>query len=179
MLTTSIAVTAILMVLLVLIMVITLFCLRLSIRNAVRNYNDTAHDILNNIDESLKKFSKYLSASCNVRRGHAIQKYASKNLDEYTMNLRIRQKHLEDIRKKRAYLLEEYRDYFGDRTYCDETMARPYEYDFDQKVEHEYPAPYLAGDTRQMEFMSSGHHVTVPSSYVKSIFVRMEGIYEK
>ena len=179
MLTTAISVAGIMIGLLAIIMFVTLFCLRMSIRNAIRNYNDTAKNIMNEILTSLQKFSKYLSASCNVRRGYAIQRYANKQLDEYTMSLRIRQKHLEDLRKKRAYLLEEYRDYFGDKTYCDETMARPYEYDFNQRVEYEYPAPYLAGDTRQMEFMSSGNHVTVPSSYIKSIFVRMEEIYEK
>ena len=179
MMTTAITITGTMMALLVLIMIITVFCLRISIRNAVRNYNDTAKDVMNEILASLKKVSKYLSASCNVRRGHAVQIYAKKNVDEYTMNLRIRQKHLEDLRKRRAYLLEEYCDYLGDKSFCDETMARPYEYDFDQRVEYGYPAPYLAGDCRQMEFMSSGNYVTVPSSYIKSIFVRMEGIYEK
>ena len=37
----------------------------------------------------------------------------------------------------------------------------------------------LAGDCRQIEFISNGNLVTVPSSYVKRILVRMEGIYEK
>lgn len=179
MMTTAITVTGVMIGLLVAIMVVTLVFLRISIRNAVRNYNNTAQDIINEIYAALKSFSKYLSASCNVRRGHAVQNYANKNLDEYTMSLRIRQKHLEDIRKKRAYLVEEYRDYFGDKSYCDETMVRPYEFDFDQRTEYDYPAPYLAGDTRQIEFISSGNYVTVPSSYIKNISVRMEGIYEQ
>jgi hypothetical protein len=127
----------------------------------------------------MKRFSKYLSASCNVRRDHAVQNYAQKNLDEYTKSLRIRKKHQEDIRKRRAQLVEGYGDYFGDRTFCDETMCRPYDYDFDQKTEYAYPAPFLAGDCRQIEFISNGNLVTVPSSYVKRILVRMEGIYEK
>jgi hypothetical protein len=58
-------------------------------------------------------------------------------------------------------------------------MSRPYDYDFDQKTEYAYPAPFLAGDSRQIEFISSGNFVTVPSSYVTRISVRMEGIYEK
>jgi hypothetical protein len=127
----------------------------------------------------MKRFSKYLSASCNVRRGHAVQNYAQKNLDEYTKSLRIRRKHQEDIRKKRAQLAEGYSDYFGDRSFCDETMCRPYDYDFDQKTEYAYPAPFLAGDCRQIEFICNGNFVTVPSSYVKRILVKMEGIYEK
>ena len=161
------------------IMLISLFFLRSSVTNAVRAYNDMACDLINEIQASMKRFSKYLSASCNVRRGHAVQNYAQKNLDEYTKGLRIRKKHQEDIRKRRAQLVEGYGDYFGDRTFCDETMCRPYDYDFDQKTEYAYPAPFLAGDCRQIEFISNGNMVTVPSSYVKRILVRMEGIYEK
>ncbi len=160
-------------------MFVTLFFLRSSVVNAVRSYNYNVHEVMNDIQDSLKRFSKYLSASCNVRRGHAVQTYAKENLDEYTMSLRIRKKHQEDIRKKRAYLAEGYRDYFGDHTFCDEAMSRPYDYDFDQKTEYTYPAPFLAGDSRQIEFISSGNFVTVPSSYVTRISVRMEGIYEK
>ena len=133
---------------------------------------------MNDIYDGLKKFSKYLGAICNVRRGHAVQNYANKNVDEYTKGLRIRKKHQEDIRKKRAYLVEQYGDYLGDRSCCDEVMSRPYEYDFGLKMEYTYPAPFLAGDRRQIEFMSTGNIVTVPSSYVTKVAVRMEGIYE-
>ena len=161
------------------ILFVSLFFLRKTVLRAVRAYNGTAKTILNEIESTLQRVSKYLSASCNVRRGHAVQNYAKKNVDEYTMGLRIRRKHQEDIRKKRAYLAEEYGDYFGDYTYCDEVMSRPYEYDFDLKTEYAYPAPFLAGDCRQMEFLSAGNFVTVPSSYITKIMVRMEGIYDK
>lgn len=120
-----------------------------------------------------------MSASCNVRRGHAVKNYADKNIDQFTKSLRIRKKHQEEIRKIRAHLAENYNDYLAGYSYCDEAMSRPYDYDFDQTTEYSYPAPFLAGDCRQIEFMSSGNLITVPLSYVKSITVRMEGIYEK
>ena len=161
------------------ILLVALFFLRSTIVNAVREYNGAARGIINDINDAMKRFSKYLSASCNVRRGHAVQTYADKNLDEYTKGLRIRKKHQEDIRKRRAQLKESYGDYFGDRSCCDETMCRPYEYDFDMKTEYAYPAPFLSGDCRQIEFVSNGNFVTVPSSYVTRILVRMEEIYEK
>ena len=160
-------------------MVVVLFILRLSIKNAVRAYNNSVKDGINDVSASLQDFSEYLSDFCNVKRGHAIQNYAKRNLDDYTKGLRIRQKHQEDIRKKRAYLAEGYRDYFGDKSSCDETMSRPYEYDFDQRTEYTYPAPFLAGDNRLIEFISNGNMVTVPSSYVKKISVKLEGIYDK
>ncbi len=160
------------------ILFVCLFFLRSSVLNAVRNYNNTAREVLGDINSALEQFSKYLSASYNVRRGHAVQNYAHKNLDEYTKSLRVRKKHQEDIRKKRALLLEGYGDYFGGWSFCDETMARPYDYDFDIPMEYTYPAPFLAGDERQIEFISNGNFVTVPSSYITKILVRMEGIYE-
>ena len=161
------------------ILFVALLFLRRSVVNAVSGYNDAAHGVMNDIQTSMKQFSKYLSASCNVRRGHAVQQYAEKNVDEYTKSLRIRKKHQEDIRKRRAQLAESYGDYFGDRSCCDETMCRPYDYDFDQTTEYAFPAPFLAGDQRQIEFISAGNMVTVPSSYVTRILVRMEGIYEQ
>lgn len=160
------------------VMFVTLLLLRMSVCNAVRGYNETAREILNEIQSTMKRFSKYLSAFSNVRRGHAVQNYASENLDVYTKSLRIRKRHQEDIRKRRAYLAEQYGDYLAGSAFCDETMSRPYEYDFDQRTEYSYPAPFLAGDSRQIEFLSSGNFVTVPSSYVTRILVRMEGIYE-
>ena len=108
-----------------------------------------------------------------------MQSCAEKKLDEYTKSLRVRKKHQEDIRKRRAFLAENYGDYLAGRDFCDETMSRPFEYDFDQKDDYPYPAPFLAGDCRQIDFISSGNLVTVPSSYITSILVRMEGIYEK
>lgn len=165
--------------LLALILFVTLLIFRKMLTNRIREYNDQMHEIMTSIHESLRKISKYLSANCNVRRGYKVISYSEKNMDDYSKSIRIRKKHQEDIRRRRAYLEEEYKDFFGDKTYCDETMIIPYEYDFDQQVEYDYPAPFLAGDYRQIDFMSGGNKVDVPSSYIKNILVRMEGIYDK
>ena len=178
MVTTAVFLSLGMIAILAVIMGISLFFLRTTVTDAIRTYNNTANAIVNDIHSSMKRFSRYLSASCNVRRGHAVQNHAKKSVDEYTKSLRIRKKHQEDIRRKRAQLAEDYGDYFGDRSCCDDTMCRPYEYDFDQTTEFTYPAPFLAGDQRQIEFISGGNFVTVPSSYVTKIWVRMEGIYE-
>lgn len=161
------------------VLVVALLIMRSRVVDAVNGYNDTARSVINDIRAAMNQFSVYLSASCNVRRGHSVQNYARKNSSEYTKGLRIRKKHQDDIRLKRAHLEEHYSDYLGNRSYIDETMSRPYEYDFDQATEYEYPAPFLAGDYRQIEFVSSGNFVTVPSSFITRILVRMEGIYEK
>ena len=179
--TATTAITMCLSVILIMavILFVTLLIMRSSVLKAVRGYNSVAEGILEEIRQTMKQFSQYLSASCNVRRGHSVLNYARDNVDEYTMGLRIRKKHLEDIRKRRAFLAEDYGDYFGDRSYWDETMIHPYVYDFDRKIEYDYPAPFLAGDNRQIEFLSSGNMVSVPISFVTKILVRMEGIYDE
>ena len=58
-------------------------------------------------------------------------------------------------------------------------MIRPYDYDFNLKREYEYPAPFLAGDFRQVDFLMTGNKVEVPSSYVKRITLKMEDVYDK
>lgn len=178
MMSVSLALSFGMVAVLAVILLISLFFLRYSVTSAVRTYNNIAREIINDIQSSMKMFSRYLSAFCNVRRGHAVQNYSKNNLDVYTKGLRIRRKHQEDIRKKRAHLAELYSDYFGGRSCCDETLCQPYEYDFDMMVEYTYPAPFLAGDCRQVEFISNGNYVTVPSSYITKIYVRMEEIYE-
>ena len=177
-LSSTLVLSGVMVFILAAILFVALLFMRRSVKNAVSSYNNVMHGIVGEIQATMKEFPKYLSAFYTVRRGHAVQNCAKKNLDEYTKSLRIRKKHLEDIRKRRAFLEEEYGDYIGDYTFCDEAMSRPYEYDFDQRTEYPYPAPFLAGDCRQIEFMSSGNFVSVPSSYVTKISVRMEGIYD-
>ena len=167
------------MTVLIAIMLISLLVLRSSLKDAVRSYNNTIHDIMAEVQAVMKNCSAYLSASCSVRRGLSVQNYAKNNIDVYTKRLRIRKKHQEDIRKRRAQLWEKYQDFFGGSAYYDETMVRPYELDFDQKTEYTYPAPFLSGDFRQIEFVSIGNFVTVPCSFVTKILISMEGIYDK
>jgi hypothetical protein len=175
----ALALSAGMLGLLALIMFVALLYLRSVVLKAVQAYNDTARGIITEIRATLKQVSNYLSAFSNVRKGHCVQNYAKNNLDFYTRSLRIRKKHQQDIQRKRAYLAEQYRDYIADYTFCDEAMSRPYEYDFDLTTDYPYPAPFLAGDRRQMEFICNGNYVTVPSSFVTKILVRMEEIYEK
>ncbi len=160
-------------------LLITLIILKLPLKNALREFNNTMHGIADEITENMRGFSRYFSLSSNVRRGYKVQRYAEKNLDEYTKSIRIRRKHQEDIRKKRAELDEMYHDFIGDSKYCDNTMTQPYDYDFDKKAEYSYNAPFLAGICRIIDFLEKGNHVEVPCGYITRIFVRMEEIYDK
>lgn|GEM_PF-1471301 len=176
---TAVLLIAVMIGLLGIAMFIILLCLRVPLKNAVRDFNNEMTTIINRIRGSMQNFSRYLSSVCNVRRGNAVMKYAELNPDQYTMSIRIRKKHQEDLRLKRAILVEGYSDFIADKNYYDDTMIQPYEYDFGQRKEYNYPAPFLAGDFRQIEFLENGNYVEIPSSFVKRLTLRMEEIYDK
>lgn len=176
---TSLGMIGVILTILAVALVITLIVLKLPLRDAVKDFNSTMHDIVDEINDGMRKFSKYFSLACNVRRGNKVKQCAAKNMDEYTKSIRIRRKHQEDIRKKRAELEEMYHEFIGDSKYYENTMIQPYDYDFDKKVEYEYVAPLMAGFCRNINFLEKGNYVEVPSGYITDISVRMEEIYDK
>ncbi|MBR3996450.1 MAG: hypothetical protein IKI97_14380 [Clostridia bacterium] len=176
---TSLGMLGVILAILAVALVITLIVLKLPLREAVKDFQSTMHSVVDEINDGMRRFSRYFSLTANVRRGYKIKRYAAKNLDEYTKSIRIRRKHQEDIRKKRAELEEMYPEFIGDSKYYENTMIQPYDYDFDKKVEYEYAAPFLAGFCRNIDFLEKGNHVEVPSGYITDISVRMEEIYDK
>ena len=176
---TSLGMLGVILAILAVALVITLIVLKLPLREAVKNFESTMHFVADEINDGMRRFSRYFSLTSNVRRGYKVKRYAAKNLDEYTKSIRIRRKHQEDIRKKRAELEEKYPEFIGDSKYYENTMIQPYDYDFDKKVEYEYAAPFLAGFCRNIDFLEKGNHVEVPSGYITDISVRMEEIYDK
>lgn len=176
---TSLGMLGAILAILAVALVITLIVLKLPLREAVKDFESTMHYVVNEINDGMRRFSKYFSLASNVRRGYKVKQYAAKNLDEYTKSIRIRRKHQEDIRKKRAELEEMYPEFIGDSKYYENTMIQPYDYDFDKKVEYEYAAPFLAGFCRNIDFLEKGNHVEVPSGYITDISVRMEEVYDK
>ena len=176
---TSLGMLGVILAILAVALVITLIVLKLSLREAVKNFESTMHFVADEINDGMRRFSRYFSLTSNVRRGYKVKRYAAKNLDEYTKSIRIRRKHQEDIRKKRAELEEMYPEFIGDSKYYENTMIQPYDYDFDKKVEYEYAAPFLAGFCRNIDFLEKGNYVEVPSGYITDISVRMEEIYDK
>lgn len=176
---TSLGLIGVILLVVVIALLVTLVVLKFPLSEAVRDFENTMRGIVDEIKDGMRKFSKYLGLASNVRRGYKVKSYAEKNLDEYTQSIRIRRKHQEDIRKKRAQLDEMYCDFIGDGKYCENSMIQPYEYDFDKKVEYEYAAPFLAGFSRIIDFLGKGNHVEVPSGYITGVSVRMEEIYDE
>ena len=161
------------------ILFICLLFLRMPLKKAVKSFNETMEGIRLEIREILNKFSNYLSSVCNIRRGYSVLSYSEKNIDQYTLDIRLRKKHQSDIKMLRAVLEEDYKDFITDEYKPDPELSKPYNYDFGRRKEYEYPAPYPAATERQVEFLERGNFATVPTSFVKQIQLRMEELYDE
>ena len=158
---------------------ICLVFLKLPLKKALRSFNETMAGIWAEVHEVLNKFSNYLSSVCNIRRGYSVLSYSEKNIDQYTLDIRLRKKHQSDIKMLRAILEEDYKDFITDEYKPDPELSKPYDYDFGRRKEYEYPAPYPAATERQVEFLERGNFATVPTSFVKRIQLRMEELYDE
>ncbi|MBR3437144.1 MAG: hypothetical protein IKG97_05260, partial [Lachnospiraceae bacterium] len=161
------------------ILFICLVCLKLPLKRALRSFNETMSGIWQEVHEVLNKFSNYLSSVCNIRRGYSVLSYSEKNIDQYTLDIRLRKKHQSDIKMLRAVLEEDYKDFITDEFRPDPELSKPYDYDFGRRKEYEYPAPYPAATERQVEFLERGNFATVPTGFVKQIQLRMEELYDE
>ena len=161
------------------ILLVCLYCLRLPLKKALRSFNRTVGDILQDVKKTISAASKYLSALCNVRRGYSVLNYSEKYSDPYLLSIQIRRKHQEDIRMRKAVLQENYRDFLSDDFPVSEDICEAYEYDFGKETEYDYPVPYPAAASRQVEFLMKGNYITVPTAFVRRITLRLEEIYDK
>ena len=176
---TAFIVVSIFLLAMSLILFLCLVFLRSPLKKALRSFNETMEGIRLEIREVLNKFSNYLSSVCNIRRGYSVLSYSEKNIDQYTLDIRLRKKHQSDIKMLRAVLEEDYKDFITDEFRPDPELSKPYDYDFGRRKEYEYPAPYPAATERQVEFLERGNFATVPTGFVKQIQLRMEELYDE
>jgi len=160
------------------VMFVVLLFLRRPIKKAIKEYNENVENITSDIKESVERYSKYLSALCNTKRGYSVLEYSKNCEDKYTRAIRIRKKHQEDIRKKRAELAESYSDFISYGISEDEETIMPYNYDFDRQTEYAYPLEYPLGTAHQIEFLKLGNFAVSPTDFVKKITLTMEEIYD-
>ena len=160
------------------ILFVALLIMRKPLRKALSEYNDSMREISSDIRGSVDRYSKYLSALCNAKRGYSVLEYSKKREDKYTRSIRVRKKHQEDLRKKRAELADGYAYFISEELPVNEEMTEPYNYDFDRQVDFDYPLEYPAATARQIEFLKRGNFATSPTEFVKKITIQTEEIYD-
>lgn len=177
---TALVMSALALGVLLVVMIITVILLRLPLKKALRRYNGVASDIVEKVKDAMDRYSKYLSAICNIRRGYRVMNFSANNIDKYDRNIRTRQKHKIDIEKKRAIVIDAYGDFIDSDAEPDDTATKPYEFNFgDEKAEYRYDPPYLPEDCVTIEYLETGNKITLTSDFVTRISVRMEEIYDQ
>lgn len=171
--TVSLTITGIAVGILVLIGFIFLLVVRRKLINRFIHFNKVMGGILNNINEGLTAFSKYLSHACNVMRGFSVLNYSEKcRISQQT----IIAKHVYDIGKKVDAFSELFYGYI-DLSTVRAGDIEPYYHDYSVLCDYEYDIPYELCKTT-VEFLQVGNVIEVPIDYVKSVSLTREELYD-
>lgn len=152
--------------------------LRHALVQLFKRFNARMADICTEIEDNMQRFSRYLSAACNVMRGMSVVNYYKEHEDEDTLQMRIRKKHQMDIIRRREELREVFGSYMTDRSFVDKRLTEPYDYDYSRPADLAYPVPYTEGEKRMVDFMRPGCQICVPVDFVSRITVRLEELYD-
>ncbi len=166
------------LLLMLLVGIICLYCLRGALKQRISDFNGVMGGIRGEIDGAMQQFSRYLSMACNVMRGTSIINYFNEHDDADTLQIRIRRKHMDDIRRYREEITAVFGPYMTDLSFVDEQLTGPYLYDYSSPADFDYPMPFTEGEKRQIEYMKAGSTIYVPVDFVKRITVGLEELYD-
>ncbi len=155
-----------------------LFFLRRSLTRRISDFNGIMKDITDEVNDSMLGFSRYLGHACNMMRGWSVVNYYNEHEDADTLQMRVRRKHIEDIRGYRARLHEIFGEYFTDPEYADPVLAESYIYNFSRPADFDYSVPFMPGENRQIEYLRPGCKITVPVNFVDRVTAKQEELYD-
>ncbi|MBQ8894767.1 MAG: hypothetical protein IJ043_10230 [Clostridia bacterium] len=169
--TASLSVTGIAIDSLALIGLIFLIVMRAKLKKLIRFFNATMLDIMDDIENGLKAFSRYLSHACNVMREFSIFNFLQRSYDS---KANILKKHIHDIQGKidginGLYMALDPLEDDGD--------VQPYNFDFSKAEDYIYEIPYEDLNS-SVEFVFQGNEVSAPIDYVKRITIEREELYD-
>ena len=159
--------------------VICLICLRHGLKSCLEHFNGVMDGIVRQLEGAMTQFSNYLGSVGSVMRGKAALNYFQEHEHSDVLQIRVRKKHKQDIRRCREELRGIFGAYLTDASFADPLLTEPYDYDFGRSVDFDYPVPYTEGTSRPIEFIQPGHSITVPVEFIKRITVRLEALYER
>jgi hypothetical protein len=170
---TALLLTGISVGLLAAIGVIFLLVVRKRLINRFIHFNKVMGGILQDIENGLQAFSRYLGHACNVMREFSVCNYRSRTID---MKRNILKKHISDIQRKIDGINDLFADCADLRRLGNDDI-RPYNFDFSQPVDYVYDIPYEDTNS-EVEFIRKDNRVLVPIDYVKSITLTREELYD-
>lgn len=172
-LTPSLIVTGVAVLLFIIAGMFFLFHCRRKIINRFKHFNYVMSGILLDIDSGLSSFSDYLKHLCNVMRDFSMLDYAK---NKSTRKNLILKKHELDLDNQIDEVSRVFAKYM-DSSHPIPTDCEPYDYDFCKLMKYDYDVPYPRF-SRRIEYMQEGNEVYIPVSYVKSVEITREELYD-
>lgn len=146
---------------------------RRKIINRFKHFNFVMSGLLLDIEGGLGSFSDYLKHLCNVMRGYSTLEYAK---NKGTKKNLVLKKHELDLDNQIAEVSRVFANYM-DSSHPIPTDCEPYDYDFCKLQKYDFDVPYPRF-LRKIEYMQEGHQVYIPISYVKSVEITREELYD-
>jgi hypothetical protein len=147
---------------------------RRKIINRFKHFNYVMSGILLDIDSGLSSFSEYLKYLCNVMRDFSMLEYSKGKSSKTNLILR---KHEIDLDNQIAEVTRVFANYM-DSSHPIPADCEPYDYDFCKLNKYDFDVPYPQF-ARKIEYMQEGHQVYIPISYVKSVEITREELYDR
>lgn len=154
---------------------ICLFKLRKELIDSIDEYNDEMSDIKADVDNSMHKFSDYLSRACHVLKGNYILNVALKQEDGKRQRICTLEDHIDRIRDKQiavGNLFGEYSDINRPAGYLEF-----YDYDYDKPEKYDFPVPFTEDTELTIPYLQDLDKITVPFDFIEQISIQMEDLY--
>lgn len=150
-----------------------LFVLRKRLKDRFKHFNYVMSGICKEIQDSLNRFSKYISCACNVMREFSVLKMSESKSAKKQRILDYHKKQIEDKVKDVHEMFSRYVNY--DNMYLEE--SEPYDYDFTVLREYEFRMPDYDAE-KTIEFMQAGNFVKVPVNFIETVTITREELYD-
>lgn len=154
-----------------------LFWLKRKLVKLFKLFNKAMNNIVIEVNAVMKKFSEYLTHACKFMRGFSAINRLNESEKTGSREYKIFEKHLleiEQIRSDNRVLFSE----IGliEKAVFDNLTA--YEHDFQKLTDYEYKLPFGEETANTIEFLQKGNYVDVPVSYIRSITLRREELFD-
>ncbi len=151
-----------------------LLVLKRRLVNRFKSFNYVMSGIISDIYNGLKKYSKYLSHTCNVMREFSVLNYIGGNDTEDSLKCKIMTNHLLEIEHR---IDDVTRIFSAKQSDIAGAPEEPYDYDYSVMANYDYPMPFAISET-EIDYIRPGNTVSLPVDYLKSIILEREELYE-
>lgn len=157
---------------------LTLLFFRHRMKKQYLEYNGLVDSFRFEMEDSMKQYGKYLTHACNVMRGNRVINYRNFVGDPDVRQIRILNKHIDDIERSREELRAMFGGYLSQKVNVELTNNDAYSYDFNRPTDYEYLFEFRPDQEVKIEFIQPDSYIRVPVDFVRRLSVRREELYD-